>query len=83
MQEIHFRRILEVFPTKELRAFERGTAQTYISRRASQRYRGRPIQRETISKELKTLRQAWAWVASRDSSLTSPPFTLAEPSAVH
>lgn len=78
MQEIHFRRILEVFPTKAVKSFEKATAQEYVSRRSKQRYRGNPIQRETIAKELKTLRQAWAWVATRTSDLSPPTFALKE-----
>ncbi|MEO6811935.1 MAG: hypothetical protein ABI353_22730, partial [Isosphaeraceae bacterium] len=63
MQEIHFRRLLEVLPRADIQTFDKSSAQFYISRRSKQAYRGRPIQRETIQKELKTLRQAWMWVA--------------------
>jgi hypothetical protein len=56
MQEIHFRRLLEVFPRADLQSFDRSSAQTYITRRAKKTYRKKPIQRETIAKELKTFR---------------------------
>ena len=78
MQEIHFRRILEVFPSKSVESFSKATAQEYVSRRAKQRYRDRPIQRETIAKELKTLRQAWAWVAAKTPEMSAPTFALKE-----
>lgn len=78
MQEIHFRRLLEVFPGQEVAAFDKAAAQGYISRRSKQRHHGKPIQRETIAKELKTLRQAWAWVATRSPDVPPPPFTLKE-----
>lgn len=77
MQEIHFRRLLEVFPSMAIKAFGKATAQDYVSRRSKQKYRGKPIQRETIAKELKTLRQAWSWVATR-SDLDPPAFALKE-----
>jgi hypothetical protein len=77
MQEIHFRRSLEVFPsTKVVASFGRTAAQEYVSRCSTKRHRGRPIQRETIAKELKTLRQAWSWVATRSSDLAPPTFAL-------
>jgi len=78
MQEIHFRRVLEVFPSKAVKSFDKATAQDYVSRRSKQRYRGNPIQRETIAKELKTLRQAWSWVATRSTDLSPPTFALKE-----
>jgi integrase len=78
MQEIHFRRVLEVFPSKTVGSFDKAAAQEYVSRRSKQRYRGKPIQRETIAKELKTLRQAWSWVAMRSTDLSPPTFTLKE-----
>ncbi len=39
MQEIHFRRLLEVFPSKAVESFDRTTAQDYVSRRSKQLYR--------------------------------------------
>jgi integrase len=78
MQEIHFNRLLEVFPSKPVKSFDKSAAQDYVARRSKQKYRGRPIQRETIAKELKTLRQAWTWVATRSAELPLPPFTLKE-----
>ena len=56
LQETHFRRLLEVFPGIDLQNFDKAAAQTYITRRAKQTYRGKPIQRDTIAKELKTVR---------------------------
>ena len=76
MQEIHFRRLLEVFPAKEVAIFDKAKAQSYITRRSKQLYRGRPIQRETIEKELKSLRQAWSWVATRHPEIPPPSFCL-------
>ncbi len=48
MQEIHFRRLKEVFPAKPIVEFDKAVAQEYVSRRSKQKYRGRPIQPETI-----------------------------------
>ncbi len=76
MQEIYFRRLLEIYPSMDIRAFDLAAAQGYISRRSRMLYRGRSIQRETIEKELKTLRQVWAWVAGRSTELPQPSFTL-------
>lgn len=73
MQEIHFRRLLEVFPACEVQKFDKGSAQTYIALRSKQEYRGRAIQRETIAKELKTFRQVWSWVVGRQPGIASPP----------
>jgi integrase len=78
MQETHFRRLLEICPRADLQSFDKAAAQSYISRRAKQTYRKRPIQSDTIAKELQTFRQAWSWVASRSRGITSPPFTLKE-----
>lgn len=76
VQEIHFRRVLEVFPSKAVQSFDKSSAQEYVSRRAKQRYRGKPIQRQTIEKELQTLRQAWAWVSTHLPEFTPPTFFL-------
>jgi integrase len=78
MQEMHFRHLLRVFPTKQVKGIDRSAAQDYISRRTKQSFRNRPIQRETIAKELKSLRQAWNWVASQSKDLPQPSFTLKE-----
>jgi len=77
-QEIHFKRLKSIFPGKSLKEFTRATAQEYISRRSKQKFREKPIQPETIAKELKTLRQAWAWVAHRYPDIPPPPFALRE-----
>jgi integrase len=78
MQEIHFRRVLEVFPSKAVASFDKAAAQEYVSRRSKQRYRGKAIQRETITKELKTLRQACSWVAMRSTDVSPLTFALKE-----
>jgi integrase len=78
MQEIHFRRLLEVLPATDLRVFGKAEAQSYVGARARQKHHGRAIHRETIAKELKTLRQAWAWVAARTPGLPGPTFALKE-----
>jgi len=73
MQDIHFRRLKEVFPNKLITEISRATAQDYVSRRSKQEFQGKTIQPETISKELRTLRSAWAWVALRSSGDIPPP----------
>lgn len=78
MQETHFRRLEEVFPGKTLKSFDKSAAQEYVSRRSKHKYRNRTIQRETIAKELKSLRQAWLWVATRSTDLSPPTFALKE-----
>ena len=78
MQEIHFRRLLEVLPVADVQTFGKSSAQTYIARRSKHKFRGKPIQRETIAKELQTLGQSRSWVASRTPGVASPPFTLKE-----
>jgi integrase len=76
MQEIHFKRLGEVFPGKTLKSFDKSAAQEYVSRRSKQKFRNKPIQRETIAKELKSFRQAWSWVATRSADLPPPTFAL-------
>jgi len=78
IQETHFRRLLEVFPAKAIESLGASAAQSYISARAKRKHRGRTIQRQTIEKELQTLRQVWAWVAKRSKDVPPPPFTLKE-----
>ena len=78
MQGIHFRRLKEVFPNRPIKEINKTNAQNYVSRRSKQKYRDRPIQPETIEKELQTLRQAWAWVALRSPDIPPPPFALRE-----
>jgi integrase len=78
MQEIHFRRLKEVFCSKPLEQLTRTDAQNYVASRSKQKYRGRPIQPETIEKELQTLRQSWAWVALHSPDIPPPPFALRE-----
>lgn len=78
IQEIHFRRLLEVYPAKNLKAFGTSAAQSYISARSRREFRGKTIQRQTIEKELQTLRQAWGWVASRSTDVPAPTFGLKE-----
>ena len=78
VQEIHFKRLLEVFRSKPINEFSRATAQEYVLRRSKQKYRDKPIQPETVAKELKSLRQAWAWVALRSPDLPPPTFALRE-----
>jgi integrase len=62
--ELHFRHLVstlgERFPLKEL---GQDALQTYASKRASMKYRGKPISPATIKKELITLRTAWNWGA--------------------
>jgi integrase len=77
MQAIHGRRLREILPADTpLLSLDRAAVQGYIGRRSKQRtFRG-PIVRETILKELKTLRQVWAWVHSRDPAVPPPAFAL-------
>src|SRR5262249_22205054 len=67
-----------IFPKADLQTFDKASAQTYVARRSKQTFRGKPIQRETITKELQTFRQAWSWVASREADIRPPSFTLKE-----
>lgn len=76
MQDIHFKRLREALGAKSISAFSRATAQDYVSHRAKQQFRGKTIQAETISKELKTLRSAWAWIALRSGDIPPPTFAL-------
>ena len=76
IQEIHFRRLLEVFPNKEIAKFDKTAAQGYITARSKKRHRKKPIQRQTIEKELQTLRQAWAWLSTRRPDIAGPAFAL-------
>jgi integrase len=80
MQEIHFRKLAESARVKSLGSFDRAAAQAYVAARSKMTScRGgvsRSIHRDTIQKELKTLRQAWAWVASRTPGLDGPQWTL-------
>ena len=76
MQDIHFRRLQEFLGAKSILTVSRATAQDYVSRRSKQKFRGKLIQPETISKELKTLRSAWAWVALRSGDIPPPTFAL-------
>jgi integrase len=82
MQEIHFRRLAESAPVRTLGGFGLAAAQAYVAARSAKTYtRGgeeRPIQRDTIAKELKTLRQVWAWVSAQTPGLIGPPWTLRE-----
>jgi integrase len=48
-----------------------------VNRRAKAVYSGRPIQRKTILMELQTLRQVWAWVASRSPGVAKPTWSPA------
>lgn len=76
IQEIHFRRLLEVFPNREMATFDKSAAQGYVAARSKQSYRKKPIQRQTIEKELQTLRQAWVWVSTRLPEVAAPSFAL-------
>ena len=76
IQEIHFRRLLEVFPNKEITKFDKTAAQQYIAARSKKRHRKKPIQRQTIEKELQTLKQAWAWLSTRRPEISAPAFAL-------
>ncbi|HWE36428.1 MAG TPA: hypothetical protein VG406_07635 [Isosphaeraceae bacterium] len=76
MTEIHFRRILEVCPKATVPEFDKAAVQSYVRERAKAKYRGKPIHRDTIAKELKTLRRAW--VAERCPDVPPAPFTLRE-----
>lgn len=76
MQEIHFRRVLESAPVAMLAGFDAAAAQAYVGRRAKVVRRGRPIHRDTIAKELKTLRSAWAWVAAKTPGVPPPAWTV-------
>ena len=78
IQETHFKRLLEVFPRKDITTFDKAAAQSYISARSRRKYRGKTIQRQTIEKELQTLRQAWGWVAGRSKNVLAPSFSLKE-----
>jgi integrase len=78
MQKIHFKRLLEEFGDVELSTIDKVAAQTYVSRRGRQKYREKQIQRETITKELQTLRQAWSWVTARQPEISPPTFRLGE-----
>jgi integrase len=48
----------------------------YARVRKSQVYRGKPIQRETIEKELETLGTIWRWAERRDRVGVPPPWKL-------
>src|SRR5262245_18061233 len=76
IQEIHFCRLLEVFPNKELTTFDKSAAHGYVAARSKQRHRKKPIQRQTIEKELQSLRQAWVWVSTHLPGLSVPSFAL-------
>lgn len=69
---------MEIFPSKTINALDKSAAQSYISARSRRKHRGRAIQRQTIEKELQTLRQAWAWVATRSKENPAPSFNLKE-----
>jgi integrase len=77
MQAIHARRILEILPRGlALADLDLPTAQSYAERRLKRKYHGKPIHRDTASKELKSMLAAWKWVAGRDRGLVKPPFAL-------
>jgi len=78
IQEIHFRRLLEVFADKAVKTFDASAAQTYVTDRSRRKYRGKTIQRQTIEKESQTLRQAWGWVTKRSKDVPAPAFSLKE-----
>lgn len=78
MVEIHFRRIASTATVSKLRDFDLGAAQAYVSVRSAMEYQGRAIGRETIAKELKTLRQAWTWVAGRTRGMAGPDWSVGD-----
>lgn len=55
----HLRRILK--PNTALAMLKKDALQDYVSSRASEKWRGKPITSRTVKKELSTLRAIWNW----------------------
>ncbi len=77
MVAVHLRRIVEFADgSAPLGAFGRASAQSYVTARGKATYRGRKIARQTIEKELSSLRGAWAWVAGRVEGVVPPAWSI-------
>lgn len=60
----HFMRLLG--PNRTVQSITKADLQQYVAKRLKECYRGRPIQPDTVRKELVTLRMLWNWGVEED-----------------
>ena len=60
----HLKRILGA--RKPLVTFKKNDLQKYVNKRLKEKYNGKPIQPETIKKELATFRMLWNWAVEEE-----------------
>jgi hypothetical protein len=61
-EQIHLKHIKRhLGPNRTVQSITKSDLQTYVSKRLKDKYRGKPIQPDTIRKELVTFRMLWNW----------------------